>query len=126
MTHPVAEHPETRYAKAPDGTSVAYQVVGDGPIDLRLRAPGIWSNLELMWEEPRWARFLERLTSFARLIAFDMRGVGLSDRGPQPPTIELQRDDIAAVMDAVRGARGRRVRRRARRLDVDAVRRHPP
>ena len=59
-----------------------------------------------MWEEPRWARFLERLTSFARLIAFDMRGVGLSDRGPQPPTIELQRDDIAAVMDAARVREG--------------------
>jgi pimeloyl-ACP methyl ester carboxylesterase/class 3 adenylate cyclase len=94
----VADRPETRYAKAPDGTSVAFQVVGDGPIDL-VYASGIWSNVELMWEEPRWARFLERLASFARLVAFDMRGVGLSDRGPQPPTIELQRDDIAAVMD---------------------------
>jgi len=91
--------PATRYAKAPDGTSVAFQVVGDGPVDL-VYASGIWSNVELMWEEPRWAHFLERLGSFARLVAFDMRGVGLSDRGPQPPTIELQRDDIAAVMDA--------------------------
>ena len=91
--------PVTKYAKAPDGTSVAFQIVGGGPVDL-VYAPGIWSNVELMWEEPRWARFLERLASFARLIAFDMRGVGLSDRGPQPPTIELQRDDIEAVMDA--------------------------
>ncbi len=91
--------PDTRYAKAPDGTSIAYQVVSDGPIDL-VYASGIWSNVELMWEEPAWARFLERLASFSRLILFDMRGVGLSDRGPEPPSIELQRDDVEAVLDA--------------------------
>jgi pimeloyl-ACP methyl ester carboxylesterase len=72
--------PTTRYAKAPDGTSIAYQVVGDGPVDL-IYATGIWSNVEVMWEHPPWARFLERLTRFSRLILFDMRGVGLSDRG---------------------------------------------
>ncbi|MDP9330573.1 MAG: adenylate/guanylate cyclase domain-containing protein [Actinomycetota bacterium] len=93
------EIPETRYAKAPDGTSIAYQVVGDGPADL-VYASGIWSNVEMMWVEPRWARFLERLSSFSRLILFDMRGVGLSDRGPEPPVLELQRDDVAAVMEA--------------------------
>jgi class 3 adenylate cyclase/pimeloyl-ACP methyl ester carboxylesterase len=92
--------PETRYAKAPDGTSIAYQVLGDGPIDL-VYAAGIWSNVELMWDDPDWADFLERLASFCRLTVFDMRGVGLSDRGPDRPLIELQRDDIAAVMDAV-------------------------
>jgi pimeloyl-ACP methyl ester carboxylesterase len=54
-----------------------------------------------MWDDPDWAYFLERLASFSRLIVFDMRGIGLSDRGPEPPSIELQRDDIAAVMDAV-------------------------
>jgi len=91
--------PETRYAKAPDGTSIAYQVLGDGPVDL-VYASGIWSNVELMWEEPRWAHFLERLAKFSRLILFDMRGVGLSDRGPEPPVLELQRDDVGAVMDA--------------------------
>jgi pimeloyl-ACP methyl ester carboxylesterase/class 3 adenylate cyclase len=95
----VIETPETRYAKAPDGTSIAFQVVGTGPIDL-VYASGIWSNVEVMWEQPRWARFLERLASFSRLILFDMRGVGLSDRGPEPPVLELQRDDVAAVMDA--------------------------
>ena len=95
----MSERPETRYAKAPDGTSIAYQVVGDGPLDL-VYASGIWSNVELMWEEPAWARFLERLASFSRLILFDMRGVGLSDRGPEPPSIELQRDDVEAVLDA--------------------------
>lgn len=91
--------PETRYAKAPDGTSIAFQVAGDGPADLMF-ANGIWSNVELMWEHAPWAHFLERLASFSRLILLDMRGVGCSDRGPGPPVLELQRDDLAAVMDA--------------------------
>jgi pimeloyl-ACP methyl ester carboxylesterase len=90
--------PATRYAKAPDGTSIAFQTVGDGSIDL-VYATGIWSNLEVMWEDPTWARFLDRLARFSRLILFDMRGVGLSDRGPEPPSLELQRDDVGAVMD---------------------------
>ena len=95
------EIPQTRYAKAPDGTSIAYQVVGDGPVDL-VYATGIWSNVEIMWEHPLWAHYLKRLARFSRLILFDMRGVGLSDRGPEPPVIELQRDDVGAVMDAAR------------------------
>ena len=92
--------PDTRYAKAPDGTSIAYQVIGEGPVDL-VYASGLFSNVDMMWDEPAWAHLLGRLASFSRLIVLDMRGVGLSDRGPEPPTIELQRDDIAAVMDAV-------------------------
>lgn len=95
--------PQTRYAKAPDGTSIAFQVVGDGPVDL-VYASGIWSNVELMWEDPSWAHFLERLAKFSRLVLFDMRGVGLSDRGPEPPVLELQRDDVGAVMDAAGSA----------------------
>lgn len=95
----MTEIPQTRYAKAPDGASIAYQVIGDGPVDL-VYATGIWSNLEVMWEYPPWAHFLKRLVKFSRLILFDMRGVGLSDRGPEPPVLELQRDDIGAVMDA--------------------------
>ena len=93
------DRPETRYAKAPDGTSIAYQVAGEGPVDL-VYASGIWSNVDLMWDQPSWASFLDRLASFSRLIVFDMRGVGLSDRGPEPPVLELQRDDVGAVMDA--------------------------
>jgi class 3 adenylate cyclase/pimeloyl-ACP methyl ester carboxylesterase len=92
--------PETHYARAPDGTSIAYQVTGDGPVDL-IYVPGLWSNVEVMWELPAWEHFLRRLASFSRLVVFDMRGVGLSDRGAERPTIELQRDDIGAVMDAV-------------------------
>jgi len=89
---------EVRYARSED-VHIAYQVVGDGPIDL-VYSPGIWSNLEIMWEWPPWADYLDRLSSFSRLILFDMRGVGLSDRGNQPPILELQTNDIGAVMDA--------------------------
>ena len=93
--------PQTRYAKSGD-LSIAYQVVGDGPIDLLL-APAWISNVELGWEHPRVARFYERLASFSRLILFDKRGTGLSDRVPdaRPPTIEQRTDDIRAVLDAV-------------------------
>jgi pimeloyl-ACP methyl ester carboxylesterase/class 3 adenylate cyclase len=87
-----------RYAVNGD-VHLAYQVVGEGPIDL-VYAMGFWSNLEIVWEWPAWVRYLERLASFSRLILFDMRGVGLSDRGSQPPILELQADDVRAVMDA--------------------------
>jgi class 3 adenylate cyclase/pimeloyl-ACP methyl ester carboxylesterase len=94
----VLDPTEPRYAKS-DGVSIGYQVVGDGPIDL-VYSPGIWSNLDVMWEWPAWERYLRRLASFSRLILFDMRGIGISDRGAEPPTIELQMDDVRAVMDA--------------------------
>lgn len=94
----MADPPEPRYALS-GGAHIAYQVLGEGPIDL-VYTPGIWSNLDVMWEWPAWARYLKRLGSFSRLILLDMRGVGLSDRGPDPPTLELQMDDIGAVMDA--------------------------
>ncbi|MDQ6858926.1 MAG: adenylate/guanylate cyclase domain-containing protein [Chloroflexota bacterium] len=92
--------PDTRYAKSGD-LSIAYQVAGDGPIDL-VFAAGWISNVELGWEHPRVARFYERLASFSRLILFDKRGTGLSDRVPDshPPTIEERTDDIRAVLDA--------------------------
>ena len=89
---------EIRYA-VNQGVHIAYAVVGDGPIDL-VYTPGIWSNLDVMWEDVRWARFLDRLASFSRLIVFDMRGVGLSDRGSEPPFLESQMDDMTAVMKA--------------------------
>ena len=89
---------EPRYALNGDA-HIAYQVIGTGPVDLVYTA-GIWSNLDVMWDWEPWARYLERLASFSRLILFDMRGVGLSDRGSAPPTVELQMDDVGAVMDA--------------------------
>ena len=91
--------PPTRYAKSGD-VNVAYQVVGDGPYDL-VFAPGIISNVELAWEEPHWARFLERLASFSRLVLFDRRGSGLSDRVTGVPTLEERTDDLRAVLEAV-------------------------
>jgi pimeloyl-ACP methyl ester carboxylesterase len=94
--------PETRYAKAADGVHIAYQVVGDGPVDM-VFVMGWLSNVEAMWEEPDFARFLDRLSRFSRLILFDKRGVGLSDRVPQDrlPNLETRMDDVRAVMDAV-------------------------
>ena len=93
--------PETRYARSGDA-HIAYQVVGTGPRDL-VYVPGWLSNVELNWEEPAYARFLTRLASFARLILFDKRGTGLSDRVPEQelPTLEQRMDDVRAVLDAV-------------------------
>jgi class 3 adenylate cyclase/esterase/lipase len=90
---------DVRYAKSGE-TNIAYQVTGDGPIDLVLVA-GFVSHLELDWEDPRSAYFLERLGSFARLIRFDKRGTGLSDRPDVLPDLETRMDDLRAVMDAV-------------------------
>ena len=93
--------PETRYAKTADGVHIAYQVVGDGPIDL-VYVSGWISNVDLNWTSPDYARFLERLASFSRLIIFDKRGVGLSDRvsDKELPDLETRMDDLVAVMDA--------------------------
>lgn len=88
-----------RYARSGD-VNVAYQVTGDGPFDLVL-VPGFFSHLEIDWEHPEHARFLDRLGSFARLIRFDKRGTGLSDRGVGLPDFETRMDDVRAVMDAV-------------------------
>ncbi len=92
--------PETRYAKS-GVVNIAYQVVGDGPLDL-VFVPGWISHLEVGWEEPSFARFLRRLASFSRLILFDKRGTGLSDRVSvmELPTLEQRMDDVRAVMDA--------------------------
>jgi class 3 adenylate cyclase len=89
--------PETRYTRG--GVSIAYQVFGDGPIDLLL-APGFVSHCEILWEHPDVARSFERLASFARVILFDKREQGLSDRLGRPPTIEEMVDDMLAVLDA--------------------------
>jgi len=88
-----------RYAKSGD-VNIAYQVTGDGPFDLVL-VPGFFSHLEIDWEYPASAHLFERLGSFARLICFDKRGTGLSDRGVGLPDFEARMDDVRAVMDAV-------------------------
>ena len=91
--------PPTHYAKSGD-TSIAYQVVGDGPIDVVL-VLGFATHLELQWEGAPFARFCERLGNFSRLIIFDKRGTGLSDPVTEVPTLETRIDDVRAVMDAV-------------------------
>src|SRR3954465_12580590 len=90
--------PQTKYAKSGD-VSIAYQVVGDGPIDVVL-VLGFATHVELEWESPAFARFFERIASFARLILFDKRGTGLSDPVTEVPTLEERIDDVRAVMDA--------------------------
>ena len=93
--------PETMYARSGD-VNIAYQVIGDAPLDL-VFVMGWVSHMEYFWREPSFARFLLRLASFSRLILFDKRGTGLSDRVPinQLPTLEQRMDDVRAVMDAV-------------------------
>jgi pimeloyl-ACP methyl ester carboxylesterase len=90
--------PDVQYARSGE-LSIAYQVVGEGPLDL-VSVPPI-SHLELAWESPAQARFLERLGSLCRLIILNQRGVGMSDRVPGVPTLEARMDDIHAVMDEV-------------------------
>jgi pimeloyl-ACP methyl ester carboxylesterase len=92
------ERPDVMYTKSGD-VNIAYSVVGEGPRDLVL-VPGFISHLEVDWEEPHYARFLERLASFSRLIMFDKRGTGLSDRPGGLPDLETRMDDVRAVMDA--------------------------
>lgn len=93
--------PETRYARSGD-LDIAYQLVGEGPVDLVL-IPGFVSNVELTWEDAAKARFMRHLATFSRLILFDKRGTGLSDRVPldRLPSLEDRMDDVRAVMDAV-------------------------
>src|SRR5881398_2426516 len=92
--------PRTRFTRS-GNVHIAYQVVGEGPLDL-VYVPGWVSHVELAWEEPTLARFLQRVASFSRLIMFDKRGTGLSDRVPNDrlPTLEERMDDLRAVMDA--------------------------
>jgi class 3 adenylate cyclase len=93
--------PETNYAKSGD-VNIAYQVHGDGDIDL-VTVAGFISHLDLMWEDPAYAAAMERLGSFARVIRFDKRGTGLSDPVgfDEYPSLEVRMDDVRAVMDAV-------------------------
>jgi pimeloyl-ACP methyl ester carboxylesterase len=97
--------PETRYARSGD-LNIAYQVTGEGPLDL-VYVPGWVSNVDMMWENPPMAQFLGRLASFSRLILFDKRGTGLSDRvsNDQLPTLEQRMDDVRAVLEAVESER---------------------
>ena len=92
--------PDTRYTKS-GGINIAYQIIGDGPVDL-MYAAGWVSNIEAMWDDPGFARFLNRLASFSRLITFDKRGIGLSDPVPTQELVDLDSrvQDMEAVLDA--------------------------
>jgi class 3 adenylate cyclase len=102
---PDSSRPRTRYAKS-GRYNLAYQVVGDGPFDL-LWVPGFVSNVEQSWEEPLLARFLTRLARFSRLILFDKRGTGMSDRvsNDELPSLEERMEDLVAVLDAAGSTR---------------------
>ncbi len=90
--------PDTKYARSGD-VRIAYQITGSGPIDM-VSAPGTVSHLDLSWDWPATARFIEQLSAFCRLIRFDKRGTGMSDRPTNAATLEERIDDIRAVMDA--------------------------
>lgn len=95
--------PKTRYARNGD-VNIAYQVLGDGPIDLVL-ASGFVSHLDMVWGDPFYVAFVRRLASFSRLITFDKRGTGLSDPVVGVPPLEQRMEDVHAVLDAVESER---------------------
>jgi pimeloyl-ACP methyl ester carboxylesterase len=90
--------PVTQYAKSGD-VHIAYQAFGNGPVNL-VMVPGFVSNVENYWEQPDFARFLTRLASYARVVTFDKRGTGGSDRVSELPGLDIRMDDLRAVMDA--------------------------
>ena len=100
--------PDTRYAKAPEGGYVAYQLFGSGPMSLVFVTNWI-TNCDAMWEEPSMAAYFDRLARFSRVLCFDKRGSGVSDRVPlgELPRLEEWMDDVSTVMDAAQ----RRTRR---------------
>src|SRR6478736_1490327 len=95
----MAAIPETHFVRAGD-LDIAYQVFGHGSVDLVV-VNGWFTNLDVMWELPEYARFLDRLATFCRVVMFDKRGTGLSDRVSAVPTLEERADDVRAVMDAI-------------------------
>jgi class 3 adenylate cyclase len=95
--------PETRYAPSGD-VSIAYQVMGDGPIDI-IMVPGLFSHVEFMHELAGYSAFLQRLSRFARVVSFDKRGQGLSDRMSDAPSLEKRMDDVRAIMDEIASPR---------------------
>ncbi|HEY2741101.1 MAG TPA: alpha/beta hydrolase [Gaiellaceae bacterium] len=95
--------PNTRYATTDDGVTIAYQIVGDGPVDLVLELES-WGNVEIMWELDALADLFERLSQFSRLVLHDRRATGLSG-GVSFPNLETRARDLLAVLDAIRSPR---------------------
>ena len=97
--------PRVQYADSPEG-KIAYQIVGAGPLDLVWASDTRWTNLDVMWEQPQFERFLRRLASFSRLIVYNPRGTGLSDpMSTVSPTVEEWSMDFRWVLDAVQSER---------------------
>jgi class 3 adenylate cyclase len=92
--------PETKYATTPDGAYLAYQVVGDGPVDVAVGFHYFGSNVDLMWDEPDWRPFMLSFAEVTRLILHDRRGLGVSSRNVPPPNLETQAADLLTVLDA--------------------------
>lgn len=97
--------PKTCYLRSADGTYIAYQVIGDGPVDIAVGFNSDESNVDLMWEEPDWGPFLMGLAEFGRLILHDRRGIGVSSRNVPPPNLETQVADLVEVLDAAKSQR---------------------
>src|SRR6202023_3235352 len=95
--------PETHYALSGD-VNIAYQTMGDGPEEIII-VPGVVSHIEFLHEMPGYTAFLRRLSAFARVVTFDKRGQGLSDRISDAPSLEQRMDDVRAVMDAASSQR---------------------
>lgn len=107
---PAAQRPiknvhDTLYVKTPDGVYIAYQVAGDGPVDIAVCFNTDEGNVDLMWDEPDWRPFLVGLTEFGRLILHDRRATGVSSRNVPPPNLETQVADLLTVLDAAHSER---------------------
>jgi len=94
----MVDQPQTHYAKGPGG-NIAYQVVGDGPMDLVI-VPGWFSHIDMQWDDPLWRAYIGEFATFARVILYDKCGTGLSDPVDGVPTVENRADDLRAVVDA--------------------------
>ncbi len=119
-----SELPEVHYVRVGE-VDIAYQVVGAGPVDLVI-VPPLVSHLEIEWELGSYAGFLDRLSSFCRLVRFDKRGMGLSDRIEGAPTLEERMDDLGAVLDDLGTPTGTPSGDLGGRGAGPPVRRHPP
>lgn len=97
----MSDTPETRYVRTSDGVFIAYQVVGDGPIDVAVGFNPNEGNVDLIWDEPDWRPFLVGTAEFARMILHDRRATGVSSRNVPPPNLETQVSDLRAVLDIV-------------------------
>jgi len=96
--------PETHYAQTPDGVYIAYQVTGQGPVDVAWQ-PDFLGNIDLMWDDIIFGPFFRGIAAFARLIIHDRRGTGLSSRNVSPPNLETRVADLRVVLDAVESER---------------------